>query len=187
MDPNLEKKDQDLVDRQEIREVVVKYCRGMDREDRELALSAFHPDAIADYGNAVMHTSEFVDWANDFHRTMFKWQTIHTTTVTIDLDGDTAHVESYHIGMCEARTGPSMISVGRYLDRMEKRNGRWAIATRVSIGESFFKIEVADIPEEFLKVVHSNGPFERSKKDRSYDRPLEVKRPVRKASSKMEI
>ncbi|MER2157629.1 nuclear transport factor 2 family protein, partial [Rhodococcus sp. (in: high G+C Gram-positive bacteria)] len=37
---------QDLIDKQAIREVVLTYCRGIDRLDFDLVRSAYHPDAI---------------------------------------------------------------------------------------------------------------------------------------------
>ncbi|WP_221890845.1 nuclear transport factor 2 family protein [Microbispora sp. KK1-11] len=33
-------------DQQEIHEVVLRYCRGVDRLDMDLVRSAYHPDAI---------------------------------------------------------------------------------------------------------------------------------------------
>ena len=39
-----------LLDKQEIYEVILRYCRGIDRLDEELLLSVFHPDAYADFG-----------------------------------------------------------------------------------------------------------------------------------------
>lgn len=35
-----------LEDRQAIHEVILRYCRGVDRSDPDLILSAFHDDAI---------------------------------------------------------------------------------------------------------------------------------------------
>ena len=39
-----------LIDRQAILDCLTRYCRGMDRFDRALVLSAYHPDAIDDHG-----------------------------------------------------------------------------------------------------------------------------------------
>ena len=42
-----------LLDRQEILDCLLRFCRGMDRFDRELFLSAFHSDAIIAAGEFV--------------------------------------------------------------------------------------------------------------------------------------
>jgi hypothetical protein len=54
----------DTVDPQEvaaqltIRETLVRYCRGVDRVDRKMPLSAYHLDAIDDHGSSVGRTAE---------------------------------------------------------------------------------------------------------------------------------
>ena len=39
-----------LLDKQEIHEVLMRYCRGIDRCDAELLHSVYHPDATDDHG-----------------------------------------------------------------------------------------------------------------------------------------
>lgn len=40
----------DLCDRQQIRDVLTNYCRGLDRMDRDLLLSRYHSEVIEDQG-----------------------------------------------------------------------------------------------------------------------------------------
>src|ERR1035437_9239359 len=47
----------------EIREVLFRYCRGIDRLDEELVRSCYHPDAIDSHGNFEGDVDEFVMWA----------------------------------------------------------------------------------------------------------------------------
>ena len=42
----------ELKDRQEIYDCIMRYCRGIDRLDRDMLLSAYHPDAV----DAVSYT-----------------------------------------------------------------------------------------------------------------------------------
>ncbi len=42
-----------LLDRQDILDCLTRFSRGMDRFDRELLLSAFHPDAVIAAGDFV--------------------------------------------------------------------------------------------------------------------------------------
>ena len=57
----------ELWDREAIRDCLHRYARGVDRFDRELILSAFHPDALDEHGKFVGTPDEFVDWALGQH------------------------------------------------------------------------------------------------------------------------
>ena len=41
---------QRLLDKQEIYEVLCRYCRGIDRLDEPLVRSCYHPDAVDNHG-----------------------------------------------------------------------------------------------------------------------------------------
>ena len=74
-----------------------RYCRGVDRFDREMVLSVYHPDAIDDHGVFVGRPEAFVDWAFAYHA-RHQQATHHiVTNHTCELDGDTAHTETYWI------------------------------------------------------------------------------------------
>jgi len=45
-DTLLEKAITELVDERDIRNVLTRYCRGIDRIDMELVRSCYHPDAV---------------------------------------------------------------------------------------------------------------------------------------------
>ena len=61
LDPSLEQRLRALVDRQAIHDVILRYCRGVDRMDRELLLAAYHSDAIDDHGLFVGGPAAFAD------------------------------------------------------------------------------------------------------------------------------
>ncbi|WP_243856728.1 nuclear transport factor 2 family protein [Paraburkholderia sp. BL6665CI2N2] len=95
MRPELEQRLEELLDRQAILDCIHRYCRGVDRMDRELTLSAYHPDAIDDHGTFVGNPEEFVSWAFDYHS---EHQLSHHHMVfnhSVDLQGDVAHTETY--------------------------------------------------------------------------------------------
>ena len=54
----LESQLQRLIDEREITNVLVRYFRGVDRDDDELAFSAFHEDAIRHHGTTTVSVSE---------------------------------------------------------------------------------------------------------------------------------
>ena len=45
---------QALLDKQAIREVVLRYCRGIDRLDREMVRDCYWPEAIDEHGSFAM-------------------------------------------------------------------------------------------------------------------------------------
>ena len=61
----LEQRLQELTDKQEIAELSHNYMRGLDRLDRELMLSVFHPDSTTDYGFFKGSGPDFVDYAQN--------------------------------------------------------------------------------------------------------------------------
>lgn len=169
---------QQLIDRQEIYDCIVRYCSGVDRFDRELLLSVYHPDAWDDHGSFVGSAAEFADWAFAYHQ---KYQHGHKHYVLnhrCELDGDTAHTETYWIFAGRNKIGhPVSIHGGRYLDRFEKRDGKWAIAARKCIAEWHGTLGDVGMPQELLDALAGNGKAARDKSDPSYQRPLKVERP----------
>jgi hypothetical protein len=124
----------DLIDKQAIHELVASYCRAIDRRDYALLRSLYHEQAIEDRGAIFSGTAaEFVDFvqadAGNYeitsHRLFNEFYAV---------DGDFAEGEIY----CEAyhRTAGEesmeVIAGGRYLDRYEKRGGKWKFLFRTS-------------------------------------------------------
>ena len=126
-----------LVDKQDIAEVLQRYCRGVDRRDDELIRSAYHPDVHEHHG-AYRGSSadDFVAYANG-RSDLFERVAHYITNQHIELDGDVAYSEAYAIALHQARDADGRVSHtvfgGRYIDRMERRDGRWAIADRVVV------------------------------------------------------
>ena len=50
-----------LADRQAISDLLLSYCRGIDRLDRELVASCFHSDATDTHGSFQGTIDEFID------------------------------------------------------------------------------------------------------------------------------
>src|SRR5215469_5858651 len=61
MDADLEARLRELLDKQEIHEVLMRYCRGIDRADKELIAATFHPDALDDHGTFTARGPEIPD------------------------------------------------------------------------------------------------------------------------------
>ena len=129
----------EFLEKQAIREVTMRYCRGVDRCDAALISSAYHPDAFDDHSGHIFTGETVGEGIVTWMREVLDATTHHITTQTINIEGDTAGCESYYIGMhLETREGVQrrMQTAGRYLDRLEKRNGQWKISSRVVVLES---------------------------------------------------
>jgi hypothetical protein len=161
-----------LLDRQEILDCVHRYCRGVDRFDREMVLSVYHADAIDDHGAFVGGPAQFVDWAFGYHAEHQRATHHVVTNHTCELDGDTAHTETYWIFSGINKVGPPSIHFGRYIDRFERRNGRWAIAARACLSEWHAAMGELPIPAEYQAQLDGSGKAARDRSDSSYERPL---------------
>ena len=159
---------QELLDRQAILDCIHRYTRGVDRLDRELGLSAYHPDAIDDHDLFVGSPTEFVDWAFSHHAAHDNSHHHQVTNHTCELDGDTAHTETYWLFSGVSKDGAVTLHGGRYIDRFEKRSGKWGIAARVCVKEWHGSLGALPYP------LSSNATMARDKSDVSYQRPLRV-------------
>lgn len=128
---------QRLCDTEAIRAAAQRYCRGVDRLDRDEMRSAYWPDAIDEHGVFVGNAWEFVDHCMVSHR---KWRgTMHCIFnhhITFD-DADHAQGEVYNVTYLFGHdTGDVATWYGRYLDRYERRGDEWRIAHRVCVHEA---------------------------------------------------
>lgn len=174
-----------LIDRQDIFDCLTRYCRGVDRLDKNILLSAYHPDARDDHGVFVGKAADFWDWVHNAHGTGQK-RTMHTIlNHTCEFTGeDTAHTETYCIYYGHNVDDSFDITGCRYVDRFERRDGEWRIADRVCVIEWFRSLESrADLDPFYLEAMAQlmgNAPVARSQEDISYMRPLQVLRESRR-------
>ena len=124
-----------LVAQQEIRDVLIRYTRGIDRADDDLVRSCYWPDAHDDHGEYQGGLDGFIEFLATM-RAYFA-RTMHFVgNQLVEVDGDTAHAESYCVAYHrrEAHDGKpahDLVMGLRYVDRMERRDGEWRIADRV--------------------------------------------------------
>jgi hypothetical protein len=168
---SLEKQQGETRDRQEIRDIVTRYVHAIDRLDRELFLSCYHPDAVNDFGVFFGSSADLADWAFAAHR---KYQTLTSHNITnhlCDLQGDLAHALSYYFSAEMNCNGTMTLLGGRYIDRFERRGRKWGIAARVH------RLEWCGTPWEMPppRKKEDAADMHESRRDRadpSYQRPL---------------
>ena len=172
MDATLEAMVRELHDRQAIRDVVNRYSRGIDRQDRDILLSCYHADAIDDHGMFVGPAGEFFAWTDPSHLHLFRTHQHIVANHTCELDGNMAHCETYYIFAGMTKDGNQLaMSGGRYIDRMEKRSGKWKIAARKCLVEWGSENMSIDAMADVYAAV---GKVARDQSDCSYDRPLTI-------------
>jgi SnoaL-like domain len=131
-----------------ITEVIYRYCRALDRMDRALADTVWHPDGTADYGPTFEGpASKLLDvmWVN---HAALAGHSHQVTNILIDVDGDTAGSEAYVTGflwsVSDEGAVSHMLAIGRYLDRWSLRNGAWAIDHRRFVFDAVFPSDSSD-------------------------------------------
>jgi hypothetical protein len=175
-DAELRRRVQELSDRAEIHDCMQRYARGIDRQDRALLRSAYHDGAVDDHVGFIGEVDDFIDWALAYHGTQTRYQH-YILNHTADIDGDEAHAETYYLFFGTDREPANHITIsgGRYVDRLERRDGRWAIADRVTVVE-FNAESQSQITEEVLAMMVGMPLARHDTTDPSYARPLSAKR-----------
>jgi hypothetical protein len=125
---------QELLAKQAITERLHDYARGVDRVDTGLIRSVFHDDATADYG--PMYTGSghgFADFIAEVHPPL-EAHSHHLSNISIRVDGDRAGSETYVMVRLRSRAADGrrhdIVSLGRYVDRWECREGAWRVTER---------------------------------------------------------
>ena len=86
-----------LLTRQDITDCLTRFCRGIDRFDRDLFLSAFHPDAEVAAGDFVGGPADLYEWAPTMHAQAQIATQHNLLNNTCDVDGEIAHSETYYL------------------------------------------------------------------------------------------
>lgn len=122
--------------RDEIREVLARYARGVDRADGEMLKSCYHPDAIEEHGgNYAGNACQYIDGAIPRIRNMGPMQHLLGTSY-IEFEGDVAFVETYlwtFVRLMVDGKDTDTFTGGRLIDRFECRDGAWKIAHRRTV------------------------------------------------------
>ncbi len=124
----------ELADRQAIRDLIYTYCRAVDRLDIPLGHSIWHDDGYADYGADYYQGPGrgVIDTICKHHQALIS-HSHQVTNILIELDGDRAGSEAYVTGTMRLNRQEQLLHVGvwaRYLDRWERRQGRWGLVRR---------------------------------------------------------
>jgi hypothetical protein len=125
-------------DREAIRDVVLRYCRGIDRLDLDLVRAAYHPGALDHHTGFSGPVEDYLEWVA---AAVARFRgTMHIVgNQLVEIRGDDAVCESYgtavHWGDPPEDPAHNFTSGFRYVDHMQRRDGRWAISERWAVRE----------------------------------------------------
>lgn len=163
-----------LKDRQAILDCINRHARGHDRFDVELMTGAYHTDGVDEHGAARNAGPLYGEWANAVHAGGSQLCLHNITTHTCDIDGDQAHAESYVlVGLLNPDGASARLINGRYVDRLERRDGIWRIAVRRCTVDLLLAgdASILQMPQ-FRQGGYIKG--QRDTSDVSYQRPLQL-------------
>lgn len=130
---------EELIDRQLILDVIHRYCRGVDRLDKDLIASSYHPDAWDDHGTFKVRGSQCADVIVARIAQQANSSMHCITNVSYErLANDVVNTEAYFVAWLAFARGDGSFTRGlggRYVDRFERRDNAWRIANRVVVHE----------------------------------------------------
>jgi uncharacterized protein (TIGR02246 family) len=122
-----------LADRAAIHDLMLRYARGVDRQDLDVVASCFTPDAAYD---GALGRGTIREALEALRRALERYaSTMHFIgNVTIELAGDRASSETYAIAYHRLRGDErrQYVVAVRYQDDLVRREGRWLIARRLA-------------------------------------------------------
>jgi uncharacterized protein (TIGR02246 family) len=113
-------------DKNAIREVLATYCFHLDADRFDEMAALFTEDGTWDtaFGKGTGRAG-IVAQARSIATGPRLGRAHLTTNIVIQLDGDTATVQSNWAVVTNSDAGPKIGSAGAYADQMVKQNGRW--------------------------------------------------------------
>jgi hypothetical protein len=152
---------QKLADKQAIYEVVLGYCRGIDRLDMDKVRAAYHPGGLDHHTGFSGPIEEFVAWVEPALR-RFAGTTHIIGNHMAEVMGDTAVSETYgtavHWGESTEDPARNFTSGFRYIDHMIRREGVWKIQERWAAREWTRSDAGLHVPKEGKGPSGSRGP-----------------------------
>lgn len=128
---------QRLLDHRDIQDLVIRYCRAVDRADWEALRTLYHEDATDDHGSLFQGSaSQYIDRLPLITKGMSS--TFHQiSNHLIALQGDRAegevYIVAYHLKTRSCGNEEQVITAGRYLDRYTRDQGVWKFLSRKAV------------------------------------------------------
>ncbi|HQS70339.1 MAG TPA: nuclear transport factor 2 family protein, partial [Novosphingobium sp.] len=132
--PNREAALEAALARAEIHDLLMAYARGVDRADEALLASIFTDDSTVISGVVNGSGAAFARDITAFVRTNLEMCFHSVANEWIDVRGDEAVGEHYVIAQM-VQAGTEVLTGGRYIDRYQRRDGKWLIHSRTFVAD----------------------------------------------------
>lgn len=152
-----------LLDERDIREVLLRYCRGVDRCDAALIASCYHEDAVDDHGSWFVDGPDVARLVVEAVKPGSAVAMHFVGNMQVEVEGDTAFAESYLLAFrTYDKDGHSYnrTRAARFIDRFERRKGQWRISERV-VADDWDRVD------EVLQRQEGHESFRRGSKDQN--------------------
>jgi hypothetical protein len=184
-----------LSHKQDIADVLSRYCRAIDRLDHALLKSVYHDDGYDDHGVFKGNAHEFCDVIIPMLSELTTFTSHMLYQSEIGIEGDKAASETYFCSInrmrggaenIEAYFGPTYtraaqasdtlekdheyVAGGRYLDRFLRKDGAWRIQSRMVTNEWGRCSPLGLITTEGM-IQHNYRPGSRDQSDPVYGLP----------------
>jgi uncharacterized protein (TIGR02246 family) len=120
-----------MPEKDEIRELLARYCFHLDAEAFEDMAAPFTPDGVWETAFGTGRGRDGIIAQARSIASGPRPRRVHlTTNIVIDLDGDRASVRSNWLLFQNTPSGPAIGSGGAYFDQVVKIDGRWLFQHR---------------------------------------------------------
>lgn len=128
-----------LEGRAAVTEVLLAYARANDRVDEAMLRNCFWPESTHSHGRFQGRSTDFIDFALKILRGV-KFTAHHISNISVEVRGDQAFSECYYFAhhrrdRKEGGGEEDALFEGRYLDRLERRDGVWKIIERRGLSD----------------------------------------------------
>lgn len=156
-----------LIAKDALRDLAMRYARAVDRRDIALLRSVYHDDATDEHGTVYAGpASGFIDAFPEV-MSVFEVTAHHIGNTSFRVEGERADGELYFVAY-HRTLGPDpkhVVVSGRYLDNYERREGQWKIARRYLVWDS---IRLSDVAAEEVAQLSALGEIGAQADDYSY-------------------
>lgn len=134
-----------IADRFAIQDILYQHSRGLDRLDSPAIQCAYWPDAEVDYGSYKGGAHTFAELVVGALGAQYELTRHSLSNTLITFTDHTALAESnVTAGHLLLGAEEELLFYGRYLDRLEKRDGQWKIAHRQVVMDWSKRLPVQD-------------------------------------------
>jgi hypothetical protein len=129
---------EEMVERQAIFDVVLRYCRGIDRLDMELVRSCYHSDGIDHHSGFEGVRDDYIVWVEGQLRRLVSTMHLvgnHTVRISGDIAASETYGTAFHLADVNENGMGSFTTGFRWVDRFERRDSNWRLAERFALRE----------------------------------------------------